>query len=890
MHEADYPLKSSLPARRSPRRRSAEVAVVGKTISHYTILEKIGEGGMGVVYKAADTKLGRTVALKFLSQDLTGDSLQRERFLREAQVVSTLEHQNICTIHEIVETDDGQVFICMACYDGDTLKDIIRRGPVPVVDAVRFGLQIARGLSAAHQAGITHRDVKPGNVMVSERGHVRLVDFGLAKLAGQSSLTSSGNAVGTVAYMSPEQTRGEEADERTDIWSLGVLLYEMTVGRRPFGGDNDRAAIRSIQQDRPAPLSQAVPDVPPQLSGIVAKALEKKTGKRYASMSEMLEDLRALARALELSDESRTETWRYAHTRERNLRATAIISAAAVVALVALWAVGRMRSEKPLPVGIPMRITSGEGLEVEPAISPDATRVTYVSTEFGNSDIYVTDVLGGRSLRLTTDPAFDFVPAWFPDGAAIIFVSDRTGTRSVWKVGQFGGGATMLLEDAEYPAISPDGTLIAFSRADESSQLRICVAPLDSLSDVRQLTAEEHGLWDHESAAWSPDGKTLSYASHTDLWTVRIEGGAPRNLTSGGSDSRPAWSSDGRYIYFDSWREGTLALWRVPSRGGEPRRMTQGTGYESEPRVSADGSRLIYSTGSPGSSAVLVDLDTGQQTTIGRMRSELMASLSPDGSRMVFVSSRWDRRGELAEQLLDDGALSGSPRRLTDQEGDASHPVYSPDGRWIAYYLIDGAERDIWVVPTGGGRPLQFTDDPELDVHPAWSPDGSMLAFVSNRAGIRDVWVASVREGAPVGESRRLTDGSMSVISPTWSPDGSEIAFVGVSEKRDGIWVVRSDGTAPARRLTDGVDATRIRWDAATGMILAAATCGEERRLLWAISPESGGAVLFQPEVMFGTERAWGLFDLSQEGRLLVLSRENLTGDIWMSEGPPGLY
>jgi len=834
--------------------------VVGKTISHYTILERIGEGGMGVVYRAADTKLGRTVALKFLSQDLTGDSLQRERFLREAQVVSTLEHQNICTIHEIDETDDGQVFICMACYEGGTLKDVIRRGPAPVGDAVRFGLQIARGLTAAHEAGITHRDVKPGNVMVSERGHVRLVDFGLAKLAGQSSLTRSGNAVGTVAYMSPEQTRGEEADERTDIWSLGVLLYEMITGRRPFGGDNDRAVIRSIQQGRPTPLSDVVPDAPPELSEIVAKALDKKAGKRYARMSEMLEDLRALARELELSDESRTETWRYAHARERNLRVAAIVSVAAVVALVALWVVGRMRAEQPMPVGIPMQITVGEEWEGEPAISPDATRVAYVSNESGNSDVYVTDVLGGRVLQLTTDPEFDFAPTWFPEGATIAFVSDRTGTRSVWKVGQFRGGATLVLEDAEYPAISPDGTRIAFSRVDDSDQLRIWVASLENPSDATMLTTGEHGLWDHVGVSWSPDGRTLSYASQVNLWVVSVDGSAPRQLTrnrDGGTES--AWSSDGRHVYFDSWREGTLALWRVPSRGGEPRRMTQGTSYESEPSVSADGSRLAYSTGHPGAGAVLVDLDSGQQTTIGRMIQVLFASISPDRSRMVFVSERWDRRGELAEQLLDGGVPSGPPRRLTDQEGNASHPIYSPDG-------------------------------PGQDVHPAWSPDGGMLAFLSERSGTRDVWVTPVHEGKPAGEPRKITDGRVHASFPVWSPDGSEIAFAGWTGGRTEVWVIPSDGATRARQLTNGVDATRIRWDAATGAILAAATCGEERRSLWAISPETGAAGLFEPTVVFGTERASGMFDLSQDGRLLVFSGEELAGDIWVSEGPPGLY
>jgi Tol biopolymer transport system component len=570
----------------------------------------------------------------------------------------------------------------------------------------------------------------------------------------------------------------------------------------------------------------------------------------------------------------------------------AIVSAVAVVAgLAALWVVRTRRAEEPLPVGIPMQITSGVGWEGEPAMSPGGTRVAYVSDESGNDDVYVADVLGGRVLQLTTDPGMDFAPTWFPDGSAVAFVSDRTGTRSVWKVGQFGGGATMLLKDAEYPAVSPDGTRIAFSRSDCSGGLRVWVAPLDDPSHAMMLTMSKHGLWDHIGAAWSPDGRTLSYSAHASLWTVSAEGSAPRRLTrnrKGGSGS--AWSSDGRYIYFDSWRDGTLALWRVPSRGGKPQRLTQGTGWESEPSVSVDGSRLAYSTGNPGSGVVLVDLDTGQQTAIGRMRLLLLASLSPDGGRMVFMSQRWDRRSELAEQLLDGGVPSGPPRRLTDQEGNASHPFYSPDGRWIAYYLVNKERRDIWVVPTGGGQPFQFTDDPGQDVHPAWSPDGSMLAFISERAGTRDVWAAPVREGKPAGEPRRLTDGSTSAISPVWSPDGSEIAFVGSADNLNEVWLVPSDGGAPARQLTDGVDAARIRWDAATGMILASATCGEERRSLWAVSPETGKAELFEPAVVFGTERAYGLFDLSQEGRLLVFSQENLSGDVWVSEGPPGTY
>jgi len=577
---------------------------------------------------------------------------------------------------------------------------------------------------------------------------------------------------------------------------------------------------------------------------------------------------------------------------KRNLRIAAIVSAAAVVVgLAALWIARAMRTEEPLPVGIPMQITSGEGWEGEPAISPDGTRVAYVSNESGNDDVYVADVLGGRVLQLTTDSGMDFAPTWFPDGTAIAFVSERSGVRSAWKVGLSGGGATLVLENAEYPAISPDGTWIAFSRRSHGAELRIWVAPLDDLSDATMLTTTDHGLWDHVGAAWSPDGRTLSYAARADLWAVPAEGGSPRQLTRrAGSVSESAWSRDGRYIYFDYLLEGPLALWRVSSGGGEPRRMTHGMEFESEPSVCRDGSRIAYSTGNPGAGAVLIDLDTGQQTTIGRMRLPLQASMSPDESRMVFVSSRWDRRGELAEQLLDAGVPSGPPRRLTDQEGSASHPFYSPDGRWIAYHLVHEGERHIWIISAGGGTPLRFTDAPGPDVQPAWSPDGNMLTFRSDRAGTPDVWVAPVHEDRSAGEARRLTHGSVLGFSPVWSPDGSEIAFGGWDGERREVWIVPSDGSASARRLTAGVDATFIRWDAATGMILAAATCGEERRSLWSISPATGAAVPLEPAVVFGTERAYGLFDLSQEGRLLVFSRENLTGDIWVSEGPPGTY
>ncbi len=273
--------------------------MMDKTISHYKILAKLGGGGMGVVYKAEDTKLKRTVALKFLPPDLTRDDEAKQRFINEAQAASALDHNNICTIHEIDEAEDGQIFICMAYYEGETLKKRVTSDQLSVNSVIDIAIQIAQGLAKAHEHGITHRDIKPANVMITKDGVVKIVDFGLAKLAGQERLTKSGMTLGTVAYMSPEQARGEDVDHRTDIWALGVVIYEMITGQLPFRGEYEQAVVYSILNEEPKPITDWRNDVPMELERVVSKALAKVPDQRYQRMDEVLTAIRSLSKKLE---------------------------------------------------------------------------------------------------------------------------------------------------------------------------------------------------------------------------------------------------------------------------------------------------------------------------------------------------------------------------------------------------------------------------------------------------------------------------------------------------------------------------------------------------------------------------------------------------------------
>jgi Tol biopolymer transport system component/tRNA A-37 threonylcarbamoyl transferase component Bud32 len=863
--------------------------MIGKEVSHYRIVEKLGSGGMGVVYKAEDTKLKRTVALKFLRPDALLSEQDKARFIYEARAASALEHTNICSIYEVDETADGEMFISMPCYEGETLRHKIDKGPLKISDAVDIAIQIADGIEEAHGKGIIHRDIKSGNIIVTPKGQVKIMDFGLAKTERSTRLTTTGVTLGTVSYMSPEQAMGDKVDHRTDIWSTGVVLYEMLTGRLPFVAAHEQAVLYLVMNQDPEPVTALRTGVPMELERITAKAMAKRPEERYQSARELQADLGALKRKMESETLPAAVHAKPGSVRKR-LVMTLLIPAAVAVALVVSWIVVGRNMGRGIPRSRPHQVTHADAWQMEPAISPDGGRIAYASNESGNFDIYVIDVRGGNPLRLTREGSKDTSPTWFPDGSSIAFVSDRTGQRSIWKIGQLGGTATLLVSDAFWPAVSPDGRSIAFSRASQEGNPRIAVASLDSPDRVNILTGPEDGLWEHIGPAWSRDGRKICYATRHNLWIVQSKGGDARRLTRDGTwDSEPAWSADGRHVYFSSGREGTLALWRVDEEGGRPERITMGIGSECSPSLSRDGTKLAYSTRSWEPNIVLRDTRSRKDIHVAGLSGGDHPAIAPDKTSVVFVSARWGPNTDLWLLPIGLHETAAEPVRLTDQAGNASHPVFSPDGRWVAYYRIVGEERDIWLVPSSGGQPIRFTDDPANDIHPAWSPDGTKLAFVSDRGGGPHIWVAPVRDGSRTGPATQVTGGELNAYAPCWSPDGKAMAFLGTKGNESEVWVVRADGSGRLEQVTRGADAIRVRWDASTSRLLVSGRWGGGDYILRRVSRDGAKTEDLVPAVWFGPEEG-ALFDVSKDGELIAYCQQKLKGNVWVLEAEHGSF
>jgi Tol biopolymer transport system component len=784
----------------------------GRTFSHYRVLEKLGGGGMGVVYRAQDLRLGREVALKFLPESMAGDVHALERFKREAQAASSLDHPNICVVHDIGEAE-GRPFIVLERLRGMTLKHRIRGEPLPLDDLLDISLQVVDALAVAHEKGIVHRDVKPANLFLTDRGQAKVLDFGLAKVQGGAPVaslptelaTSPGAVMGTAAYMSPEQARGQALDARTDLYSFGAVLFEMATGRRAFEGPSAAVLFDGILNRDPVPPSRVNPEVPAELDRIVQKALEKDREVRYQTAKDLLADLKRLRRdttsgrrkPMEASDVAVAPTPARVRAVAR-LGRRRVFWGGALVGAVGLAVLG-LRLQAPLPVPKIkeyVQITSdrvekyGPWFEAGPLT--DGSRVYF--NDFGNagsSRIAYVAASGGEVVPLPRP--FSHHPLLVDvsrDGADLLVVVLDAGwfePGELWVVPAVGGTPRRLGDlRANYAVWSPDGSEIALTRGRD-----LLFAKADGSGLRKAWTA---GGFLH-SPAWSPDGQRLRLSVKEDsrvrrsaLWELAVGGGEPRPLLP--RFGRPAccgrWTDDGTFFVFEAGeRRGDL--WVLPERRprfsrAEPVQLTEGAMQFLAPLPRRDGRGLFAVGWKPQGELVRYDAASGHFLPYLGGISAHELDFSRDGQWVAYTTypeaSVWRSR------------VDGRDRRqLTFPPVTAALPRFSPDGSLIVFSSLGPGPAQLRLVPAAGGSSRALTPPSDRNhIDATWSPDGRRLAVGADPPVTIEIIELETGRGSTL-------PGSEGLFSPRWSPDGHSLAAVSADSFRlvlhdfeSGLW------------------------------------------------------------------------------------------------------
>ena len=759
--------------------------MIGQTISHYTITAKLGEGGMGVVYKAEDTKLKRSVALKFLAPHLLRDEEARKRFEREATSAAGLSHPNICTVYEISD-EGGETFLAMEFIEGESLDAKIERGPLSLKDSLAFARQVADGLAAAHAKGVVHRDIKPGNLLVTPEGRVKILDFGLALLTEGSKLTKLDTTVGTVAYMSPEQAQGMEVDYRTDIWALGCVTYEMVRGERPFQGVYDQALVYEIVNQEPEPLTSVRTGVPMELEWMVGKCLAKDREDRYGRAEDMMLDLRTLAEKLKSGGSTVLKT--AAQSRAEPVGAQRDGPALS-------QAGSRAQHAAPLQ----------GSAEVQPGFASQASSVASTG-----------ELVSKRKLRLPW--ALLSVTALALLAVLFVHFGETPPEAPLRRFSFTPPEGVLATFSSANVAISPNGKHIAFITA--GSEGKLWVQDLD-VQQPRAIGGTEGA----SEPFWSRDSDFIGFAAEGELKKVSVQGGLAIRVCElpGAGFLGGSWSPDGEVIVFSSG--APYLLYEVPGRGGAPNVIVSPEESETSPGgptggivwphflPSEAGARVLVFTfgATPNHTMMVQNLETGQRELLG---PGTIPFYSASGhivyQSKVIIYDLWalpfsldtlraageafpvsqNSRGPTvaADQTLVylDSSGSGQQQLVwldrhgekTGEIGQAQEtigsPALSPDGRLVAITASENSNRDVWVHDITRGVRTRLTSAPERDLRPVWSPAGDEVAFTSNRAGNTDILR---RQADGSGEEKVLAATPSSELLSDWSRDGKYLLY-----------------------------------------------------------------------------------------------------------------